>query len=65
MFGLGLPELIVIFLVIIILFGAKSIPDIAKALGQGIRLFKKEASSLHDDINSVEDKSKDETSSKA
>ncbi|MEL7144854.1 MAG: twin-arginine translocase TatA/TatE family subunit [Bacteroidota bacterium] len=38
--GLGTPELIVIGLVIIIFFGAKRIPEIARGFGKGIREFK-------------------------
>ena len=45
MFKLGLPEIIVIFTVIILLFGAKAIPEIARGLGSAIKNFKK---SLHD-----------------
>jgi sec-independent protein translocase protein TatA len=40
MFGLGVQELMIIFLIIIVLFGAKKIPEIAKGLGKGIREFK-------------------------
>ncbi len=43
MFGgaLGPTELIIIFLVVLLLFGAKRIPDIATGIGRGIRDFKK------------------------
>lgn len=42
MFGnLGTGELMLIFLVVLIFFGAKKIPDIAKGLGQGVREFRK------------------------
>ena len=37
----GLPELIVIAVVILLLFGAKRLPEIARALGQAIKEFKK------------------------
>ena len=40
MFGLGAQELLLIFGVILLLFGAKKIPDIARGLGRGIREFK-------------------------
>jgi sec-independent protein translocase protein TatA len=40
MFGIGLPELLVIFLVCLLLFGASRLPDIGRSLGKGIREFK-------------------------
>ena len=40
--SLGVPELMIVFLIIIVLFGASRIPQIAKGLGAGIRDFKKE-----------------------
>lgn len=42
--GLGVPELVIIFLIILVLFGANKIPRIAKDLGGGIREFKKSIS---------------------
>lgn len=39
--GLGVPELVIIFLIILVLFGANKIPKIAKDIGGGIREFKK------------------------
>jgi sec-independent protein translocase protein TatA len=41
MFGLGIQELIVIFLIIMVLFGAKKLPEMGKGLGKGIREFKR------------------------
>lgn len=38
--NVGIPELILIFLVILLVFGAKRIPEIARGLGKGIREFK-------------------------
>jgi len=40
MFGLGTPELIVIGVIVLLLFGAKRIPDIGKGLGGAIREFR-------------------------
>ncbi len=39
-FGLGMGELILIFLVVLLLFGAKRLPEIGSSLGKGIREFK-------------------------
>lgn len=39
--NIGLQELVVIFLVILLLFGAKRLPEIGRSLGQSIREFKK------------------------
>ena len=38
--GLGIPELIVIVLLIILMFGASRLPEIGRGLGKGIRNFK-------------------------
>lgn len=48
--GLGMQELLVIFLIILLLFGAKRIPDIAKGLGRGISDFKRAMKDTTDEI---------------
>ena len=40
-FGLGMPEMIIIFCVLLLLFGGAKLPGLAKGLGQSIREFKK------------------------
>lgn len=46
MFGnIGTPELLMIFLILLLFFGARKIPEFAKGLGEGIREFKK---AMHD-----------------
>lgn len=45
MFGLGTQELLVIFLIIIVMFGSTKLPELGKGLGSAIRNFKKAASS--------------------
>ncbi|HHL71999.1 MAG TPA: twin-arginine translocase TatA/TatE family subunit [Bacteroidetes bacterium] len=44
----GVPELVWIFLIILLLFGAKKLPDLAAGLGKGIREFKKAASEVEE-----------------
>jgi sec-independent protein translocase protein TatA len=51
--GLGLPELGVILLIVIVIFGASRLPQLGKGLGEGIRNFK---SSLRDGDRSSEKK---------
>jgi len=58
MFGLGTPEIILIAIVILVLFGAKKIPDLMQGLGKGIKEFKKASSDIEKDITSVDDKEK-------
>ncbi len=41
MFGLGLPELLVVLVIIVLLFGAGKLPQIGAGIGEGIRNFKK------------------------
>ncbi len=41
MFGLGVTELVIIFLIVLILFGAKRIPQLGSGLAEGIRNFTK------------------------
>ena len=48
MFGLGTPEIILIVLLLVLLFGARKIPELMRGLGSGIKEFKK-ASVVEDD----------------
>ncbi len=41
MFGIGIPELVIILIIILIIFGTGKLPEIGGALGKGIRNFKK------------------------
>lgn len=50
MFGLGLPELIVIFVIALVVFGPKKLPDLGKALGKGIAEFKRASQEVKDTI---------------
>ena len=50
-FGLGGTELIVVLLAVLILFGARKIPDFAKGLGQGIKEFRKASREVQDELD--------------
>jgi len=41
MFGIGMPELIIILVIILIIFGAGKLPEIGAGIGKGIKNFKK------------------------
>ncbi|MCX8056832.1 MAG: twin-arginine translocase TatA/TatE family subunit [Ignavibacteria bacterium] len=57
MFGsLGTGEIILILLVVLILFGAKKIPELAQGLGKGIREFKKAMRDVEEEIKQEPDK---------
>ena len=51
MFGIGPPELIVIFLIILILFGAKRLPELARSLGRSINEFKNATQNIKNDLD--------------
>jgi sec-independent protein translocase protein TatA len=49
---IGLPELLVILVVFVLLFGGKKIPEMAKGLGEGIKNFKNALKTESDDADS-------------
>lgn len=54
MFGIGLPELILILAVALIVVGPEKLPELAKSLGKGIVELKKAAASLKESLNEEE-----------
>ena len=52
MFGLGIPELVVIFVIALIVFGPKKLPDLGKALGRGLAEFKRATQDVKESIES-------------
>lgn len=49
MFGLGYQELLLILVIVLILFGAQRLPDLAKSLGSSVKQFKKGIAEVTDD----------------
>jgi sec-independent protein translocase protein TatA len=47
--NIGAPEIILILLVLVLLFGAKKLPDLARGSGRALRIFKAETKGLMDD----------------
>jgi len=50
MFGLGWQELVIVLVIIMIIFGAGKLPEVAKSLGQGVKDFKQESNSPSDSL---------------
>jgi sec-independent protein translocase protein TatA len=56
MFGsLGATEIILIIVAIVLLFGAKKIPELAQGVGKGMREFKKAVKEVEEDITEIKD----------
>lgn len=66
MFGIGTTELVVIMLIVLILFGAKKLPELARGLGKGINEFKRASQEIQSelDINAPVKESKTTTEKK-
>jgi sec-independent protein translocase protein TatA len=59
--NIGFGELLIILVVVLVLFGSKKIPELAKGLGKGISEFKKGLREVEDQIKSEDKEIKTET----
>ena len=50
MFGIGMPELIIILIIILVIFGAGKLPEIGSGIGKGIKNFKKATNEAKEEI---------------
>jgi sec-independent protein translocase protein TatA len=55
MFGLGMGELVLIFLIALIFIGPKKLPELAKGLGKGIRDFQNAAKGFSDQVQNPQE----------
>ncbi len=52
--SIGMPELLIILLVVLLLFGAKRLPELARGLGKGIREFKDATKHVENEFKELE-----------
>lgn len=58
--SLGMPEIIIILVAMLLLFGGKKLPELARGLGKGLRQFKEEVHAVKSDVtDAMEDDSDD------
>ena len=53
--GIGMMEITLIFLLIILIYGGKKLPELAKGLGLGLKEFKKATKDIKDEVKDIKD----------
>lgn len=52
-FGIGMPELVIIFFVLLLLFGAKRLPELARGMGKAMNEFKRASSEVEKEFKNT------------
>ncbi|MCE5332086.1 MAG: twin-arginine translocase TatA/TatE family subunit [Bacteroidales bacterium] len=60
LFSLGMPEILLIALVVLLIFGGKKIPELMRGLGKGVTEFKKGMKDMENEIKGEDDKKTEE-----
>ena len=55
--NIGMPEMLVVLVIVLLVFGAKRLPEMGSAMGKGIREFKKSIKEVQDQVESAGDES--------
>ncbi|MBQ6096292.1 MAG: twin-arginine translocase TatA/TatE family subunit [Bacteroidales bacterium] len=63
--NLGAPEIILIVLAVLILFGGKKIPELMRGLGKGVKEYKNAVNSVEDEVKSATDTGEEKKDDKA
>lgn len=59
--NIGGPEIIVILIIVLVLFGGKKIPELMKGLGKGVKEYKKAVNDVESEMKSISDEKPQET----
>ena len=65
MFGIGIPELLIILVIVLVIFGANKLPEIGSGMGRAIKNFKKATSEPEEIDVTAKSESKDDSDKKA